>query len=178
MMTRRQRSDAFGWSLLLVACFAVIWLAMLSTGCSTIEPHLYGTGTPAVDPITGEAVPGDLLVNPAIETAIRGIGQLPVPGAAVGAVLLGWLYTGYAARRNRRVSVALIEGIEAGRKALVQTPGGHALDDRIRQALIEHQQFRGVLEYVARLVQRYTEETRSVARLEADSCTATKRATG
>jgi hypothetical protein len=33
------------------------------------------------------------------------------------------------------------------------------LDDQIRQALIEHQQFRGVLECVA-LVQKYTDETR------------------
>ena len=56
--------------------------------------------------------------------------------------------------------MSLVQGIEAGRKAVLETEKGQELDEKIRQRLIEHQQFRGVLEYVAGLVAKYTQETK------------------
>jgi plasmid stabilization system protein ParE len=156
---KRSVGELFGILVLILAWLAVVGIASLSTGCAAMD-GLYRSEA-VVDPVTGEVRPGELEMSPLIVHAIRGVGQLPVPGAAAGALALGWLYSGYAAARNKRAALAVIQGIEAGRRGLQDTPEGKAMDDKIRQALIEHQQFRGVLEYVAALVQKYTEETKT-----------------
>jgi hypothetical protein len=94
-----------------------------------------------------------------ISAATQAIGALPVPGAGLGAIALGWLYTAYAAFRNKRVAQALVTGIEAGRRALQETPEGQKLDGRIKDALIEHQTVAGVLNEVGKLVNTYTGDT-------------------
>ena len=138
---------------------ALLALLLLTASCSTLD-GIYQRGPDQLDPVTGEARPGELVVNPLVLEGIRSVGTLPIPGAAIAAGLLGWLYTVAVAFRNRKIAVSLVQGIEAGRKVVLETEKGQELDEKIRQRLIEHQQFRGVLEYVAALVAKYTQETK------------------
>jgi len=94
-------------------------------------------------------------------TSLIGAGEaLPIPGAGVLAGLLGWAYTAYAAVRNRRIGLALVDGIEAGRKIILATPGGAAVDDQFKDALIARQEAGGVLNAVSRMVNNNTENTK------------------
>lgn len=101
----------------------------------------------------------NLVPKQVVKTATDVVGALPVPFAGTAAVFLGWLYTGYAAIRNRRVSAALVQGIEAGRKILQETPEGQRLDAKVKDLLIHHQEVSGVLDAASRLVNRYTGDT-------------------
>ena len=103
----------------------------------------------------------NLVNRPIVDSAINTVGALPIPFAGTIAIGLGWLYSAYAAWRNKKTSVALISGIEAARKVLLETEEGKNLDDAIKAKLIEHQQAAGVLEQVTSLVQRYTTPTKS-----------------
>jgi hypothetical protein len=103
----------------------------------------------------------NLVERPEIKNAIEGGGGLvPIPGAGAIALGLGWLYSAYAAMRNKKAAVALVTGIEAGRRILQETPAGQALDAKVVQALEDHQVAHDVAEQVGKLVAKYTGETR------------------
>ena len=95
-----------------------------------------------------------------VATATAGIvGALPFPGAGVVGIALGWLLTAYAAIRNRKLAVALVTGIDAGRTILQTTPEGQKLDAKFKDALIQHQEVSGVLQAASKLVNAYTGDT-------------------
>lgn len=115
--------------------------------------------------VTFEYAPPILTTNlvnrPIVDSAINTVGALPIPFAGTIAIGLGWLYSAYASWRNKKKAVALISGIEAARKVLLETDEGKKLDESIKAKLIEHQQAAGVLKEVSDLVQRYTTATKS-----------------
>jgi hypothetical protein len=100
-----------------------------------------------------------LAPNSSIQAGIQAAGALPFPFAGLGAIVLGWLYTAYAAFRNKKVSTALVTGIEAGRQILQSTPQGQALDAKFKDALIQHQDVAGVLNEVSAMVNSLTADT-------------------
>lgn len=97
--------------------------------------------------------------KPEVLAAIETVGTMPLPWAGTVALALGWLYTGIAAARNRKIAVALVQGIEAAREWLQTTPEGKQTDRQILDALKRHQEAAGVLESVGALVNRYTGNT-------------------
>jgi len=102
----------------------------------------------------------NLVERPEIKGLIEGGGSmLPIPGAGVIALLAGWAYSAYGAMRNKKLATALVTGIEAGRRILQETPEGQKLDARVKAALMEHQQWAGVLSEAGKVVERYTGET-------------------
>lgn len=116
-----------------------------------------------VPEITYEYAPAILRTNlaprPQVEGMLEGTHFLPVPFAGTIAMVLGWVYSAYAALRNRRVAKALVLGIESGRRLLLETPEGQRLDARIKDALVKHQEWAGALGETRRLVERYTGTT-------------------
>jgi hypothetical protein len=138
---------------------AILLLALAAvTGCSTLD-RIYVHTPASTNAVTGEVTPGTMAPNPIIDSAIKGVGALPFPWAGGVALLLGWGYSAYAAVRNKKVAVAVIEGIETGRRILQTTPEGQAYDEKIRRALMEHQSIRGVLAEASKLVNSYTDKT-------------------
>ena len=113
--------------------------------------------------VTYDYVPPTYVTNLAPRQAVAGaIGltsALPVPGAGTAGLALGFLYSAYAAIRNRKAAKALVLGIEAGRRFLNETPQGRELDAVIRDKLIEHQEAAVVLNEVGKLVNTYTSDT-------------------
>ena len=95
-------------------------------------------------------------VRPEIDAATSIISGLPFPWAGTAGVILGWLATAYVALRNRKVAVAMVQGIEAGRVILQTTPEGKVLDEKVRRALMDHQEMAGVLNAASSLVNAYT----------------------
>lgn len=92
--------------------------------------------------------------------AVTGIASATgIPWGGLAGIVLAWLYTGYAALRNKKLAVALTTGIEAGRVVLQTTPEGQALDKIIKAKLIEHQELAGVLNDASKLVNQYTNTT-------------------
>lgn len=91
--------------------------------------------------------------------AIETTSALPFPFAGAAGLVVGFLYSAYAAVRNRKATKALVLGIEAGRKFLNETPEGRKLDAVIKDKLIEHQEAAGVLNEVGKLVNTYTTNT-------------------
>lgn len=99
------------------------------------------------------------VVSPAVATVTAVAGALPIPWAGTVASLLGLGASLYVGARRRRLTVALVEGIEAGRVLLQASPEGRALDAQVRDALIHHQEIAGVLGAAATLVSKYTQNT-------------------
>jgi len=100
-----------------------------------------------------------LTPKPLAMAAAKTVESLPFPFAAPIGIGLGWLLTGYASWRNKKLSAALVSGIEAGRLILQTTPEGQRLDARLKDCLIAHQEANGVLNAAARLVNAYTGDT-------------------
>ncbi len=102
----------------------------------------------------------NLVPIPAVQSTIEaGAAALPFPWAGAGGIALGWLYTAYAAFRNKQAAKALVTGIEAGRAILQNTPEGRVLDHAIKDKLIEHQELAGVLNIVGKIVNKFTGDT-------------------
>lgn len=101
----------------------------------------------------------NLVPKPGVEGLIGIGGSLPLPWAGPAGLALGAIYAVYANIRNKKTKVALIQGIEAGRRILQETAEGQKLDARIRAELIQHQAAAGVLNEVAKLVDSYTAPT-------------------
>ncbi|MEI6194342.1 MAG: hypothetical protein WCS42_08430 [Verrucomicrobiota bacterium] len=87
------------------------------------------------------------------------LAAIPLPGAGIASIFLGWALTAFAAYRNKKLSVALTTGIEAGRQILQTTPQGQALDAKFKDVLIQHQEIAGVLNQASALVNAYTGDT-------------------
>ncbi len=101
----------------------------------------------------------NLVPRASVQTGVQLVSSLPVPFAGTAGALLGLLYTSYAAIRNKKTSVALVNGIEAFRKWTQDTPEGRAIDGQLLSALKEHQEIGGVLNEVAKLVNAHTGDT-------------------
>lgn len=162
--------------------FTAAVLAVVAVGCGTIESALlttHQTVTPAVtNSVTvlstnaaGEVTPiVTQIIKPAITNTVyepsviaQGgtelIGSLPLPGAKTAAILGGWLLTAFAGWKNKKLAVALVKGIDAGRQILQTTPEGQRLDAKFKDALIDHQETANVLNAAAKLVNQYTGDT-------------------
>ena len=130
-----------------------------STNITVTGGSTFVTITPASTNFVPVLAPPTLETNSMISGGISMLGSLPVPGAGAAALALGWLYSAYAAIRNKKVSVALVQGIEAGRQILQTTPEGQKLDAKVKDALLQHQDIAGVLNEVSGLVNAYTGDT-------------------
>ncbi len=136
---------------------SLIVLLLLLTSCAGLDNLIMekepATGTNGVVTVfTGE-------VNPTIKTATSFLETLPLPWAGVAGTAIGWLATAYTAIRRKKVNIALVTGIEAGRKILNSTAEGKFFDNAIRTKLIEHQEVAGVLNMVSKIVNDYTSFT-------------------
>jgi hypothetical protein len=101
----------------------------------------------------------NLVPRASVQTGVELVGSLPVPFAGTAAALLGLLYSGYAAVRNKKTSVALVKGVEAFRTWAQTTPEGRQIDSKLVSMLKEHQEISGVLNEVAHIVNEHTADT-------------------
>ena len=85
-----------------------------------------------------------------VNTFLPGIGSIL-------ALVLGGAYHGYRQVRNRRVSEALVQGVETARAVLTTTPQGQAADAAFVKWLMEHQKEAGVFTTVSGLVDQLTD---------------------
>jgi len=155
--------------------------ALAFTGCTQIDKALYHAGPPRVvgtNAVTTPAftdnngvthpastnffpvtVPGPLEPNTAIQSGINLVGALPVPFAGSAAALLGLLYSSYAAIRNKKATVAVVQGVDAFRVWLNGTPEGQKIDGKLLDYLKSHQEAAGVLNAVSQIVNEHTGDT-------------------
>jgi len=101
------------------------------------------------------------VVRPEVLGTAQAVGGVPLPWAGLAGAALGWLATLYANVRNKKLATALVQGIEEGRQVILAAPGGAELDNKIRDALIRHQELAGVLNAASRIVNEYTGDTRT-----------------
>lgn len=101
----------------------------------------------------------NLVANPSVQGITQIVGAAPFPFAGTASIALGFLYSAYAAIRNKKLNVALVQGIEAGRQVLQTTPEGQSLDKKVKDLLISHQEAAGVLNEASKLVNEYTHNT-------------------
>lgn len=130
---------------------------------SRIESRVIPLQSYVIEPVRYET---NIVVRPIVQATSEMTGVLPIPGAGVIAILLGWAFTGYATWKNakdkrtfQKVSKALVQGIEAGREILLETPEGQKLDLKVKEELVKHQELHDVLNEVGTLVNRYTGTT-------------------
>ncbi|MDX1951493.1 MAG: hypothetical protein SFY81_04875 [Verrucomicrobiota bacterium] len=124
---------------------------------------IYVTNLVQLPPVTVT----NLAPIPAVQAGIQsGVGMLPFPGAGAVGYALAAIYAAYATWRNnrtastgRKVAKALVEGIEAGRLILNETPEGRKLDAKIKDELIKHQEVAGVLNEVSVFINEHTGNT-------------------
>jgi hypothetical protein len=155
-------------TILCVLALASLTLALTFTSCAALDKYLLAPPTQVITPTVTNAVTGIVtpeITNavyvpaPAPQAAASFISTLPLPYAAPVGIGLGWLLTAYANMRNKKLSSALVTGIEAGRKILQETPEGQALDAKIKDLLIQHQDIAGVLNKASALVNDLTANT-------------------
>jgi hypothetical protein len=97
----------------------------------------------------------NLVARPSIATGIQLAGAVPAPWASTAALALGWLYSAYAALRNKQVAKALAQSVQVGREFLQTTAEGQKLDAAFKSKLQKHQQYLGVAQSVKRLLDKY-----------------------
>jgi hypothetical protein len=102
-----------------------------------------------------ERVTNGIAENPSIKSGISLVGMLPFPFAGTAAVALGWLYSAYAAVRNKKIAVGVVKSVEAARDFLQETPEGQKVDAKIVQILAAHQDSAGVVDSVKKLLNDY-----------------------
>jgi len=116
--------------------------------------------TPIVEiVITPESYSTNLVNKPMVESGLAITGSLPVPFAGFAGGLLTLIYSIYRMIRNKQALKAVILGIEEGRKLLQTTPELQAVDSKIKDALIKHQELAGVLNTVSSVINSYTGDT-------------------
>jgi hypothetical protein len=101
----------------------------------------------------------NLVPRATISAPLNTVGSSGIPIAAPIAIGLGWLYSAYAAIRNKNAARALVTGIEAGRQFLQTTPEGQKADAKIKDYLVQHQEAAGVVDLVGKLVAQHTGDT-------------------
>jgi hypothetical protein len=81
-----------------------------------------------------------------------------VPGVgSIAALALAGLYHGYRQVRNRKVTEALVQGVETARAILTTTPQGQAADSQFVKWLMDHQKEAGVFTTVSSLVEQLSD---------------------
>jgi hypothetical protein len=101
----------------------------------------------------------NLVPMPNVQHGIEFAKSLPIPWAGTAGGILGLIYSAYAAIRNKKTAVALVQGVEAFRTWAQTTPEGKAVDAKLLRSLKEHQEISGVLNQVAKLVNDHTGNT-------------------
>lgn len=103
----------------------------------------------------------NLVAKPEAEATIQAAGLVMntfLPGiGSILALALGGLYHGYRQVRNRKVTEALIQGVETARAVLETTPQGQAADAQFVKWLMEHQKEAGVFATVTTLVDQLSD---------------------
>ena len=103
----------------------------------------------------------NLVAKPEAEAAIQAAGSVVntfAPGiGSILALALAGLYHGYRQVRNRRVTEALVQGVETARAVLTTTPQGQAADAQFVKWLMEHQKEAGVFTTVSALVDQLSD---------------------
>lgn len=99
------------------------------------------------------------VVSPTAKAVTDLAGSLPVPYAGLAGIAATWLLTLYANIRNKKALSSVVSGIEAVRTGLQTTPEGQALDAKIKQKLVEHQELAGTLKIVSSVVDSITGNT-------------------
>jgi hypothetical protein len=103
----------------------------------------------------------NLVAKPEAVAAVDATGSIIntfMPGiGSIVALALGGLYHGYRQVRNRKVSEALIQGVETARAVLTTTPQGQAADAQFVKWLMEHQKEAGVFTTVSELVEQLSD---------------------
>jgi hypothetical protein len=80
------------------------------------------------------------------------------PGiGSIVALAMAGLYHGYRQVRNRKVTEALIQGVETARAVLTTTPQGQAADVQLVKWLMDHQKEVGVFTTVSGLVEQLSD---------------------
>ena len=131
---------------------------------NTVIKLVTNTVTQAVTPetvfvVTPERTETVFLDKPIVTTGLGMTKAVPVPYAGFAGSILGLIYTGYRMIRNKQALKAVVMGIEEGRKMLQTTPELQAIDLKIKDALIRHQELAGVLTTVSDVVNTYTDKT-------------------
>ena len=103
----------------------------------------------------------NLVAKPEALATIEATGSIVntfAPGiGSILALALGGLYHGYRQLRNRRVTEALVQGVETARAVLTTTPQGQAADAQFVKWLMEHQKEAGVFTTVSVLVDQLSD---------------------
>lgn len=97
----------------------------------------------------------NLVPRASVQTGIQMSGAVPVPWAGTAALALGWMYSAYAALRNKKVAKVLAQSVQVGREFLQSTPEGQRLDSAFKAKLQKHQQYAGVADLVKVLLNKY-----------------------
>ncbi len=121
---------------------------------------------PVVSVGAGGVTVTNLVALPAVDAGIRAAGSvvdLLLPGiGSLAALALGGVYHTYCQARNKKVSAALVQGMETAREVLATTPQGQALDAGLVKWLRDNQKAAGVIGAVAGLVDDVTDNPAAV----------------
>lgn len=98
----------------------------------------------------------NLVPRAAISNTIEVVRDLPIPWAGVLGGVLAAIYSGYAAIRNKKTAVALVQSYDAARRILRETPEGQKLDAKMTAVMANHQQLAGVIGHVKDLLDQHT----------------------
>ncbi|MCX6890767.1 MAG: hypothetical protein NTX51_04500, partial [Verrucomicrobia bacterium] len=103
----------------------------------------------------------NLVARPEALAAMDAVGSVVntfAPGiGSIVALAMAGLYHGYRQVRNRKVTEALVQGIETARAVLTTTPQGQAADAQLVKWLMEHQKESGVFTTVSGLVEQLSD---------------------
>lgn len=97
----------------------------------------------------------NLVPRASVKSGIQMTGAFPVPWAGTAALAAGWLYSAFAALRNKQVAKALVQSVQVGREFLQETAEGQRIDKAFREKLERHQEFAGVADHVRKLLDNY-----------------------
>ena len=116
----------------------------------------------------------NLVARPEALAAMDAVGSVVntfAPGiGSIMALAMAGLYHGYRQVRNRKVTEALVQGIETARAVLTTTPQGQAADAQLVKWLMDHQKEAGVFTTVSGLVEQLSDNP--AARLTAQEISA------
>lgn len=100
----------------------------------------------------------NLVDKPLVDSGLGVAQSLPIPYAGLAGTVLAGLYGFYRNLRNKQALQSVVEGVEAFRQTL-QTPELSALDAKLKDYLIKHQEIGGSLQTVSTLVNQITGDT-------------------
>lgn len=153
-----------------VTLAAVLAIAVITVGCAQLDravireqvmPAQTVQTTNSAGQVESVILPPvtNYVVNPVVTGTAGAVSAIPLPWAGTAGTLAALLASLYVSARRKKLAVALVEGIEAGRMVLQASPEGQALDTKIKDELIHHQEISGVLSAASKLVSEYTDNT-------------------